>query len=52
MAVCPFCLPWPRTSVTVRPEIAQALECVADLFDLIGTDNRLNQLHLILQIAW
>src|SRR5215471_21724605 len=21
MAVCPFCLPWPRTSVTVMPEM-------------------------------
>src|SRR6185295_16525487 len=36
MAVCPFCLPWPRTSVTVMPEICSFSRAALTSSTLLG----------------
>src|SRR6476646_6765129 len=49
MAVCPFCLPWPRTSLTVIPETLSLLSASFTSSTLFGRTMHLSNFKILLQ---
>src|SRR5882672_20568 len=49
MAVCPFCLPWPRTSVTVIPDTLNLLSASFTSSTLLGRTMHLINFMILLQ---
>src|SRR6185312_6437909 len=49
MAVCPFCLPWPRTSVTVIPETLSLVSASFTSSTLFGRTMHLINFMILLQ---